>query len=46
VLAILYMRQSGSSLESFTVLQPEDLQRFGNLLARVLPVSRAAAVVK
>lgn len=46
VLAIVYMRQSGSSLESFTLLQPEDLQRFGRLIARVLPVSRAAAVVK
>jgi O-antigen/teichoic acid export membrane protein len=34
-LAVMYMRYSGSSLASFTILQPEDLARLGRLAARL-----------
>jgi O-antigen/teichoic acid export membrane protein len=45
-LAVLYMRQTGGSLRSFTLLQREDIRRFGRLFARLLPASRRIAVAE
>jgi O-antigen/teichoic acid export membrane protein len=44
-IAAMYMRYSGSSLAAFTILQAEDLARFGRLAARLkMPTPRVAVV--
>jgi O-antigen/teichoic acid export membrane protein len=44
-IAAMYMRYSGSSLAAFTILQAEDLARFGRLAARLKMPSPRVAVV-
>ena len=42
--ALLYARYTGTSIESFTLLQHEDLERFRRLINRVLPSTRPVVV--